>query len=52
MLKSLAHDMMDVTGKLVSVEVDEEFDVMKDVVAESSGVDADKHSEASCAASH
>ena len=48
----LPHDMMDVTGRLVSDEVVEDFDVMNDVVSESSGVDADKHSEASCAAGH
>ena len=50
-LKTLAHDVMDVRRKLVSDDVGEVIEVMKDVTGESSGVDAVKHFQASCAAS-
>ena len=50
-LKTLAHDVMDVRRKLVSDDVGEVIEVMKDGSGELSGVDAVKHFQVSCAAS-
>ena len=49
-LKTLVHDVMHVRRKLVSDDVGEVFDVMKDVTGESSGVDSVMQFQASCAA--